>query len=201
MTLVMAGTAAADSATACNGPIGSVTIQGNLVAHIQCHLIGTHVTGNVTVEGPGGSLELSGARIDGNVQAQAGSRSSTESGTIVGGDEQCNHCMFDDIYNSTVQGNVQQVGPVGTNIRASAIGGNLHIQNGTAGFGFLIDYTQVGGNLVFNNNDGVPIVISANTITGNLECQGNLPPPTDVDPFPPGGPNTAHNKLGQCADL
>jgi hypothetical protein len=78
----------------------------------------------------------------------------------------------------------------------STIGGNVEIHNSLGGgFGFGVDGNSVGGNFHFDNNSGDPSSdISSNTIKGNLQCQGNTPPPT-------GAGNTAKHKQGQCAGL
>jgi hypothetical protein len=200
--LTTAGIAAAGG-TACTGTLGAVTVDDNLVvpAGAQCVLKGTHVTGNVTVQAgadPGQGLTVNtNATIDGNVMTQTGRSTSVQDSTI-GGNYKCNQCFYADLNGSTVGGNFQDNGLMdGIFASNNTIGGNVEIHTSLGGgpaVGFSLDSNSVGGNFQFSNNSGGPIDISANTIKGNLLCQGNTPDPT-------GSGNAAKMKQGQCSGL
>ena len=77
-------------------------------------------------------------------------------------------------------------------ITDSTIKGNLQIHGSRTDLVlFFIDSNEIGGNLSFNNNEGLAI-IADNTIKGNLTCQNNDPAPLSVG-------NTAKSMKGQCA--
>jgi hypothetical protein len=82
----------------------------------------------------------------------------------------------------------------GALIENSHFGAYLVIFSSTdSGFGFNIVGNSVGKDLVFYSNVGTSN-ISNNTITEDLRCKGNTPPPA-------GTGNTAEQKSGQCAGL
>jgi len=117
--------------------------------------------------------------------------------SLIRGNYQCNGCSYADLHSSTVTGNFQDNGLLeGVFFDSNTIGGNLAIVNSFGGgFGFSLSRSSVGGNMSFEGNLGEPSSdISMNTITGNLQCDGNTPPPT-------GAGNSANKKLGQCAAL
>jgi hypothetical protein len=77
-------------------------------------------------------------------------------------------------------------------IELSDIAGNLQMQE-NSGASFKISMNGIGANLQFFRNQGAS-TISGNTIGGNLQCKENNPPPV-------GGGNTAKQKEDQCAAL
>jgi hypothetical protein len=130
------------------------------------------------------------------VEIQKGEGATVTDSTI-GGNYQCSQCGFADLFFSSVAGNFQDNGLMeGAFIRRNTIGGNLEIHNSLGGgFGFTVLDNSVGGNVHFDNNSGEPSSnLGRNAINGNLQCQGNTPPPT-------GAGNTAKQKQGQCAGL
>lgn len=202
-SLTPASASAADQ-TCNNQTLGATTVVGNLVvpAGAFCDLNGTHVTGNATAKAgppepsnPTG-LSANGAKIDGNVEVQQNAQFTAFNGSTIGSNVHCNHCEVADVQASTVMGNLEDNAvSEGAFITSSHIGGNLQIHNGTDffGTGFHLDGNTIGGNLAFNQNTGSS-EISGNMITGNLQCEKNMPPPT-------GGANSAKQKQGQCAVL
>ena len=77
-------------------------------------------------------------------------------------------------------------------ITDSTIKGNLPIQSSRTDLVlFFVDANEIGGNLSFNNNEGLAF-ITDNTIKGNLTCENN-------DPAPLSEGNTAKSMKGQCA--
>ena len=161
---------------------GNVTCEGSLS--------GT-VTGNVVVpEGAECSLEF--ADVSGNVIAQTDSTVSIL-GSAVGGNFTCNNCEQAHLESSTISGNYhisrENQFSVITN---STIKGHLQIIASRADLVlFFIDTNEIGGNLLFNDNEGLAI-IADNTINGNLVCQNNEPAPLSEG-------NTAKSTKGQCA--
>ena len=187
-----------------NQVVPAITIVGDLVvpSGAFCELVGTHVTGDATVEAgppePGlpTGLTIEGATIDEDVNVQHNAQFAAFAASMIGGDVKCNRCEVADVHDSTVQGDLDARGvSEGAFIRNSHIGGNLEIVHGTdfLGIGFHIDGNTIGENLVFNQNTG-PSDIFGNTIEDNLTCNHNTPPPV-------GGGNTARHKEGQCALL
>jgi hypothetical protein len=202
--LMLPGPALANNVRCENEALPAVNINGNLVvpSGAFCNLNGTHVTGNATVKaGPPEpseptSLSSNGATIDGNVNVQQNAQFAAFTGSTIGGNVHCNQCEVADVQDSTVKGNQLDNGvSEGAFIRNSHIFGNLRIHHGTDFFatGFHIDGNTIGGNLEFNQNTGLSD-ISGNKVTGNLQCNNNMPPPT-------GGGNTARQLQGQCALL
>ena len=62
-----------------------------------------------------------------------------------------------------------------------------------------LDTNRVTGSVSVASTSGTPLaaVVAANQITGNLDCTGNVPPPTNE-----GRPNQVLGaKTGECAPL
>ena len=210
VALTTAGITSAGQTTMCTTTLGPITV-GNLVvpAGAVCVLNGTRVNGNVTVASGDGTLESGGdletppatdgvgPTISGNVVVEADGIAVLRVSTLVRGNYQCNQCSYADLHSATVKGNFQDNGLLeGAFLDGGTIGGNLEIVNSFGGgFSFAVSGFSVGGNLLFEGNLGQPSSdISTNTIKGNLQCDGNTPPPT-------GAGNSAKQKLGQCAGL
>jgi hypothetical protein len=109
----------------------------------------------------------------------------------------------------TVNGNVTLTGGSSENpwsIKGSTIGRNLTISGVTAEF-LGVQFNTIGGNVTLTNitvNDvhpGAPgVAVVENTVAGNLNCTGLVPPPTGG--FIPGEVNhVGHKANGQCAAL
>jgi hypothetical protein len=169
----------------------SGTINGNVKvpANMTCTLTDIAVTGNVTVA-RNAFLTVSGGTISGNVQGEncfivnlfadpAGDP------LVVGGNVQIGNCT----------------GPSGASVARGpvTIDGNFHCHNNTAPC--TADGVTIGGNVQVTNNEfneadfGFANNVSNNTISGNLQCEGNDPAPFPYD----GGNTVAGNKLGQCS--
>jgi len=99
------------------------------------------------------------------------------------------------IHSSEVGGDVQLTGvdgPGQSEVLDSMIGGTLDISDNSATFELKRNF--VNSDLKANVNVG-GVAIRFNDIGGNLQCQGNSPPPT-------GGDNVVDgNKEDQCENL
>ena len=153
--------------------------------------------GNVSCEGTlsgpiNGNVVVPKALRVGNVIAQSGATISIL-GSTVGGNYTCNNCEQAHLQTSTINGNFEVNGENEYSVVTdSTIEGNLQIHGSRTDIVlFFIDGNEIGGNLLFNNNEGLSF-ITDNTIEGNLICQNN-----DPAPFSEG--NSAKSMKGQCA--
>lgn len=157
----------------CPPNLGAVTIDDNVIVTGQCLMKGTHVKGNVLVQG-NGALTVRNAQIEGNIQADGG--------------------QYVRVIRSDVDGDIQLEGVSGevSRIQRTTIGGNLQLDNNRVRI--VAAYNSIDGDLqAFDNTGG--LVIHYNAIDGNLQCKSNSPPPT-------GGSNqVAGDKEDQCAKL
>lgn len=121
------------------------------------------------------------------------------------------------VFRSTVGGNVlvgnnTLVGTISNEVGVFADGsivGNAQVYNNSATGGskaneVFAEASQVGVNLEVRNNtaDGPAgshnaVEVGGNTVSNNLQCQTNNPPPTDALE----GENHAKKKMGQCEHL
>ena len=191
VALSAAAPADATAPAICIGGMGAGPVSGDLQVPVgkTCDLIGTTVTGNVTVLG---SLVAVRAHISGNLSG--------------------NHAESLALIDTTVGGNLLADHTTGgpNFICGSTIDGNLTIQqsssqsywqigpelDGSVGAGVVTDGVgctgvTVGLNLVFQNNLGGGD-ITDNQIAGNLDCHNNTPAPTG------GGNTVGGNEKGQC---
>lgn len=203
---LLAAAADAGPATKCTGSLGAVTVDGdlNVPTGAVCSLLGTTVTGRVTVEG---------GLIAGSVHIR--------------GDLRADHAKYLGLYgNSTVGGNVTAahttgsaptslpVGTLKTNFLCYVwIGGDVKIEQSSSHSPWVIGdpsgcnrAAQIGGNLEFRNNAGSISVpgypkasglISQNYIGGNLDCHNDTPPASGI----PGSNSIRGKKLGECSGL
>lgn len=207
MVVGLLATAANAGPTAvCKSSLGQVTVDGdiNVPTGAACSLVGTTVTGKVTVEG---GLLASTVHIRGDLTAA--------------------HAKYLGLYgNSTVGGNVTAsqttssppisppVGALKANfICYSWIGGDVQIQGSSPAAPWIIGdpsgcnrAPQIGGDLALHDNAGsisvrgypkASALISQNYIGGNLDCHNDRPPASGIP-----GSNSVHGKkLGECASL
>jgi hypothetical protein len=161
----VAGASAAN--TLCAGPMGAVTIDGNVSAGPGCDLTNTTVNGNVTVL-PGGSLFVapfsSSTRIKGNVLSKGARSVEILSGSVGG------HVQID---GTTAAAHGDSV------LFGVTVGGNVEIRNGAA---FLaVQASTVGGNILVDGNSGSDstglfgdvVVGGGNTVRGNIDVHDN----------------------------
>ncbi len=170
------------SGSSCDGTYNG-NFNGNLtVMNGQaCILVGSSVTGNITLNG--GSLAISYSAIGGNVQVQGGGIFSIGPSTAIGGNLQIQNIPVgtgqSQICGTTVRGDLQiqnDAAPVLIGAAAPAscagnqVGGNLTIQSNTA-------TVSAVGNTVSNNltvqNNSAATTINGNFVTGNLQDQNN----------------------------
>jgi hypothetical protein len=181
--------------TTCTSELDGKLISGALdvPAGATCKLVGSEVTGTVTVEGV---LSSYGTRFDANVNVTGGVI------TISNGNG----------YGSELVGNLSITGSSGnsgiycpnTNF-FNVIGGNISFQNNSGNF-YVCQAIVLGGVTVSNNtrvnNDYSGAYVGAlNNIkaTKNLSCDGNVS--SNGSPAVVGGANNAAQMTGQCSTL
>lgn len=156
----------------CQGSIGAETYPNLVVPDgAGCNLIGTYVTGNVTV-GNGATLQASGLAVDGHFRAEGAAVVTLNNNSTIGGSMQIK------------QGGSATVDQV-------QIGGDLTLEANQRALSATRNL--VGGDLqVVSNAAGV--VVHNNAIDGALQCQNNLLVPLVDD-------NQAASQEDQCAAL
>ncbi|MBV8162563.1 MAG: hypothetical protein JO265_16720 [Acidimicrobiia bacterium] len=198
---VALGTGAAWATTTCNGTVGPPTIMNTTIYDSVfvpsggfCLLQNVKVYGGVTAS-PGSELDVQNSVVYGNVSGQGGLVQVYGPGT------------------SQVYGSVSATSPQTENgnggsfaLCGTKVGGGVSVtgiptptSNGYPVGGMTPRITcvgfgggnQISGTVNISNNNAAGD-ISNNTISGSLNCSGNVPPPT-------GGSNTAPSKTGQCA--
>ena len=138
-------------------------------AGTQCFLVGTAIEGDVTVAAGGELIGIS-VQVSGSVRGEGATSISLETSNVTG-DVLMNGGTSAEVVDSDVGGNVRLIG---SSSNASVSG------------------TAVEGDLEVSQNGGSTF-IDANTVGGNLICEGN-------EPAPEGSENQiAGNSTGQCA--
>jgi len=170
--LVLPAVAAAEE-TDCRGAIGAQTVDNLRVPQgATCDLTGAFVKGTVKVERDA-VLRARSIRVVGNVQGENAARVTVDRSEL-GGSFQVKQGGGADLTESRLVGDVQLDANNGATQRVVANDVNGSVQ-------------------VIANRGGVDI--TRNLIDGNLQCKGNVPPPT-------GGGNVVHgNAEDQCASL
>jgi hypothetical protein len=197
--------------TACTGVLTGRHDNVVVPRGAACELVGADVRGNVRAQ-PDSSLIIDqGTVVRGNVEVKEDANTGAFDATIRG-NYTCDRCIFEDVIQSVIGGNVQIAGSQdGDFILSSSIGGNIHIKDSTAvETAFLVEDTDVGGDVIFEKNAGDAsisgnrldgdlkvlgnrgeIAVLDNVIDGSLECFGNQPPPASAG-------NAAEDYEGQC---
>lgn len=128
---------------------------------------------NVTVPA-GAQCELIGTILTGNLQAQG-------AGTVR-------------VSGANITGNIQLDNGQQVTLSGTTVGGSVQLtQNGSLVWMQDLTALNVAGNIQLNDNLG-GAALHNNRANGNLQCQGNQPPPT-------GSGNVAALKENQCAAL
>lgn len=157
----------------CPPHLGRVVVDGNVLIAAACRLDGTTVKGNVHLYS-GGSLVAVGAAIEGSIQAE--------------------RADFIDVKSTDIGGSVQldeMVGDV-SRVELATITGSVQLNSNRSRLEVLD--SEVGADVqAFGNSGGV--LISGNTIDGNLQCKSNRPQPVA------GNNRVRGNKEDQCASL
>ena len=140
--------------TTCNGTIGAVTLDGNVIVPegALCKLIGTRVDGNVHVES-GATLKAKGVRVGGSVQAENHERVVLKA--LTGG-------------RSHVDGSIQLKQGGGGKIAKTDVGSDIQLF--TNGGLFVVESNHVDGNLQCKSNNPKPTG-GNNVVQGNKEDQ------------------------------
>jgi len=162
----------AGNVTCTNLAIGAVALDTVIVpANASCTLTGTRLIGSIVV-GQNARIDAHGVRVNGSLQAD-GAASVVLNGS------------------SVILGSVQIKQGSGASISGAVITGDLQIDAMRAPVNATSN--RVGGSMqVMENRGGVSL--TRNSITGNLQCKGNLPAPI-------GSANTASLKEDQCLRL
>ncbi len=175
LALIMAMPAALAEEMVCRGTVGATTVDNLRVPQgATCTLNGTRVEGTIKVEN-NAKLYANGVRVIGNIQSEGFQTIVVREGSRVGGSVQLEN------------GNSGGTGKV----ISSRINGDLQFFSNEARM--VARGNTILANFQANQNTG-GLVIKNNTISENLQCQSNNPPPT-------GGGNTAGDKEDQCARL
>lgn len=157
----------------CNGTIGAISVTKVRVPDgAQCSLEGTRVDGNVSI-GVDGVLRASGVSIDGDVEGERSASVEITGGSFVGGSFQLQEGGSATVSDSNVDGDIEWEGQRGM---------------------LVAERTIVGGNLQASSNSG-GVIITGNSIDGDLECEQNGPAPSG------GGNSVNGDREGQCVGL
>jgi hypothetical protein len=169
------------------------------------------ITGNLNVPDNATCILSAGASVTGNTTVGNSATLLIQSATITG-NVQGNNCAFVGLINVTVGGNVQIGNCRGTSndpyavvVEESTIGGDFQCQNNTvAQYSCVLFLSHIIGNVQVMNNvssSSLPPLILGNRIAKNLQCQNNVPAPTNLS-----NPNTVtgnpnQSSEGQCKGL
>jgi hypothetical protein len=151
--LLGAAPAQADDTT-CNGTIGAVSLDGNVIVPegAICKLVGTRVDGNVHVES-GATLKAKGVHIGGNVQAEHHERVVVKA--LTGG-------------RSHVDGSIQLKQGGGGKVAKTDVGSDIQLFTNSGLF--VVKNNHVEGNLQCKSNNPKPTG-GNNVVQGNKEDQ------------------------------
>jgi len=169
------------------------------------------ITGNLNVPNNATCILSAGASVTGNTTVGNSATLVIQNGTVAG-NVQGNNCGFVGLINVTVGGNVQigncrgnSTYPFAVFVEESTIGGDFQCQNNTvAQYACALFLSHIIGNVQVMNNvssSSFPPAILGNRIAKNLQCQNNVPAPTNVS-IPntvTGNPNQSSE--GQCKGL
>ena len=178
------------------------TVEGDLrvPSGTVCQLLDTIVEGDLQLAPSSDAGIEGGSTVTGDVSAPDDAGLLVEDSSV-GGDIECESCLFADVVFSEVGGDVSLEGAFdGTVMFASSFGGDISIEDSSSQPGsvpILVSANTIDGDVELEDNTGADdgsIVVADNTIDGELECEGNSPAPV-------GGNNDADEKDGQCADL
>jgi hypothetical protein len=163
------GVASADGDRTCRGPLGGVTIHGNLTVPrwATCTLNRTTVDGNVIVRS-NARVEMIRARVDGNVQG-SGRLVIVRSGSVIGGDVQIDYGRRVIVTSSRVDGNIQLKGNRGlSSVLGNTVDGDVQLFSNPGGFSVWTN--RIDGNLQCTGN-GLPRTGDRNIVEGDREGQ------------------------------
>jgi hypothetical protein len=151
----------------------SGTINGNVTisAGQQCNFKAPcEITGNLTINGdPTGVLSTGvwlGCTLDGNLTDNSGNVVLAPSASVKGNVQISGASAFSLGPSLLIDGNLQIHNVPGTQLGTvcgTTVKGNLTVQNNTSRI-------EIGGT--------TPQICAGNTVSGNLQCTGNNPPPT-----------------------
>ena len=206
--VLAAGPGARAQNRSCSTTMTGTVIHGNLEvpAGATCILNDVAVAGNISV-GTGGVLRIfTGSQIGGNIEAnKCGFVELTGNQISVGGNLACEGNTYGCVVNGgEVLGNVSlSNNPSYAQISKIAIKGNLSIDRNSSNLPgaivALVADNTIGGNVdVIGNRGPGNMIVGANVIQGNLQCQDNTP---GVGNDNIALNTVAGNKLGQCAGL
>ena len=170
----------------CRGPLGAVTVAGNLLVpdDSTCTLDGTTVLGSIVVKSRA-TLVATGIGTDGSIQGESPARVDV-SDSWLGNSVQLRKGGPVDLAGNAITGDIaleENLGAV--DLTGNEVVGSVQANKNTGG---LVIFDLPGNPIIGR------LVTTGNVIGNGLHCQDNVPPPT-------GGGNTAKQKQGQCLNL
>lgn len=159
----------------CRGPLGAVTVDGDLIVpdDATCTLDRTRVRGNVVVKSRA-TLRATGVKVRGGVQSEGAASVVLEEATIA-----------KDVQLSKGE-------PDGAvTISACQLKGNVQLEANRGPI--TVEKSRIAGSLQLSKNTG-GIALARNHIGNTLQAQDNDPPPV-------GEGNAAREKKGQCKKM
>jgi hypothetical protein len=181
-------TACGVSATPDETPNETLSAQGDFI----CVGLVTAVNQENVIVPSGASCTLSGVTLTGNVKVEPRGLLVARTVNIGGSVQATEHRAVTITANSVVTGDVQISQGGSARVASTRMGGTLEVESNRGTH--LLSRVTVTGDMKVNSNTGVSTTIQFNRVSGNLQCQDNLPAPV-------GSGNTASLKEGQCQTL
>jgi hypothetical protein len=151
--------------------------------------LGAQVYANVEVPA-GARCELSGTRLSGNLELGAGAAVDARN-VVAAGNLQGDGTAGVTVSGGRFDGSVQIERGQAATLSGTTVGGSLQLKV-NSGLLWLQELRVTGDIQLFDNRGGA--TLNGNAVDGNLQCKGNLPPPSGSD-------NRAASKEDQCRAL
>jgi len=155
------------------------TVLGSITADPAAGIFmdATTVNGNVTGEQEA-SVFVDFSTVHGNVQTKTDAATGG-TGSTVHGSYTCDGCFFQDLFDTTVRGNVTvRSAEIGDFMCGNTFGANVEIYDSRSAadefftFAFELVDNDVAGSVIVKNNVG-PLVVDDNRIGANLQVSNN----------------------------
>lgn len=151
--------------------------------------LGAQVYANVEVPA-GARCELSGTRLSGNLELGAGAAVDAHD-VVAAGNLQGDGSAAVTVSGGRFDGSVQIERGQAATLSGTTVGGSVQLKL-NSGLLWLQELRVSGDIQLFDNRGGA--TLNGNAVDGNLQCKGNLPPPSGSD-------NRAASKEDQCRAL
>jgi len=182
---------------AANTVNGDINVATGASLHIHFMTVG----GNI--ECSNGSLDIGGVTVNGDVKAD-GCTIEFFDGNSIGGEVEIEGATFlatGSIFSNTIGGDLEIENSGGLSVVSNIIGGNLQIED-NSGVSVGVWSNTVTEDLEYNGNTSTtgtfPSIVGSNVVGGDLECSDNTP----VAAIAPFGLNTVTgDKEGECTFL